>query len=175
MDDDRPSKNDLVIDTPAGGALVIVKPDGRLVYGPGYTPDAAATALWEALARKRVEAEREEPNQVRLATPEEAGLLDMERRFHEWEAALIALAKADAANEIAQTQRNQLIGIVSDTSPEMRRANAKVAQTESAGDEAVAAVVQLARAHAKRTGAVYEIYATDQPSPEPHLAKKTLN
>lgn len=171
MGKDEPSKNDLILIGTRTGPIVTLKADGSLVYGPGYTPDAAATAFWEAVARKRRAAE---PH-VRLATPEEAGLLDMEQRFYEWEAALIALAKADAANEIAQTQRNQLVGVVSDTSPEMRRANTRVVQAQNDGDEAVAAVVHLARKHAKRKGLLHEIDARDLPSPEPEVTKKSLN
>ncbi|REE61472.1 hypothetical protein BX257_4051 [Streptomyces sp. 3212.3] len=35
------------------GQLVAIHPDGRLEYGPDYTPDAAARAFWEAMAARR--------------------------------------------------------------------------------------------------------------------------
>src|SRR5690606_28766198 len=111
MSDDKPSDNDLVIRT-ASRILVTIKPDGRLVYGDGYTPDEAARALWEALARKRAEAGSAEPHGIRLATAAEVGLLEMEARFNEWEPAMIELAKADAANEVAQTHYNQMLADV---------------------------------------------------------------
>lgn len=168
MDDEKPSDNDLVIGVP-GRVLVVIKPDGRLVYGPSYTPDEAAAALWEALARKRVEAERGESNRIRLATKDEVALLEMEERFNEWEPAMVALAKADAAHEIAQTQRNQLLGVVPDTSAEMRRANTRVAQTQSEGDECVGRMAELARAHAKRKGLLKETTVLPTPEPDPKI------
>src|SRR5262245_16342862 len=164
----KPDTNDLVIGTSADRVLVIIKPSGELVYGPEYTPDEAAEVFWRAMARKRAEAGE---GGVRLATPAEVGMLDMERRFHEWETALLALAKADAAHEIAQTLRNQLVG-VSDSSPQMLRANERVAQTQSTGDECVGRVAELARAHAKRMGVLKE--TTDLPDPETS-GRSTLN
>lgn len=34
-----------------GQPLVTIHPDGHLDYGPGYTPDTAARAFWDALRR----------------------------------------------------------------------------------------------------------------------------
>jgi hypothetical protein len=50
-------KGDLAIGTSGNRVLVIIKPDGQLVFGPGYTPDRAAMEFWEAMASKRLEAE----------------------------------------------------------------------------------------------------------------------
>ncbi len=47
-----PRTSDLVIGT-AQGVLVRIKPNGDLEYGEHYTPDAAARAFWEMLARHR--------------------------------------------------------------------------------------------------------------------------
>jgi len=37
----------------SGKTLVTIKPDGEIVYGEGYTPDAAAKAFWDALGYER--------------------------------------------------------------------------------------------------------------------------
>ena len=34
-------------------ALVTIRPDGSIEYGEGYTPDAAAKALWDAVGLER--------------------------------------------------------------------------------------------------------------------------
>lgn len=34
------------------GALVTIRPDGTIEYGEGYTPDAAAKALWDAVGAR---------------------------------------------------------------------------------------------------------------------------
>ena len=36
-----------------GHVLVTLRPDGTLVYGDGYDPDAAARIFWEALRNHR--------------------------------------------------------------------------------------------------------------------------
>lgn len=33
--------------------IVTIKPDGSIEYGEGYTPDAAAKALWDAVGLER--------------------------------------------------------------------------------------------------------------------------
>jgi hypothetical protein len=171
MDDEKPSENDLVIATQSR-VLVVIKPDGALSYGPGYTPDEAASVFWEALARKRREAG--EPNRARLATPEEVGQLEMEQRFNEWEPAMLALARADAANEIAQTQYNQLVA--SRTPDRLVKAQAKAAEADNRLNECAVALVVLARAHAVRKGLLTEVPAEMAPvegvTPDP---KKVLN
>lgn len=177
MDDsppDSPSEQDLVIGTTASRVLVTIKPDGRLIYGPEYTPDEAARIFWETLARKRAEAERAETHRIRLATPEEA-LLGMEQRFNEWEPALIAVGVADAANEIAQTQRNMLIGEVGDNSPEMLRAQSKAAMAEERLNECAVALVKLGRAHALRKGRLQEVETLPAREPLPDSELKKLN
>lgn len=35
--------------------IVTIKPDGTIEYGKGYTPDAAAKALWDAVGLERKE------------------------------------------------------------------------------------------------------------------------
>jgi hypothetical protein len=61
MDDDKPSDADLVIGTPSR-ILLVIKPDGRLIYGPDYTPDEAAKVFWTRFSRVRAEAYRRELN-----------------------------------------------------------------------------------------------------------------
>jgi hypothetical protein len=38
----------------APDAYVIIHPDGSIEYGKGYTPDAAAKTLWDAVGIERV-------------------------------------------------------------------------------------------------------------------------
>ncbi len=38
-----------------GKTYVTIKPDGTIVYGEGYTPDAAAKAFWDAVGLERKE------------------------------------------------------------------------------------------------------------------------
>ena len=38
-----------------GKTYVTIKPDGTIVYGEGYTPDAAAKAFWDAIGLERKE------------------------------------------------------------------------------------------------------------------------
>lgn len=44
---------DLVIGTSKNRILVIIKPDGTLVFGPEYRPNKAAEVFWEAMAQRR--------------------------------------------------------------------------------------------------------------------------
>lgn len=53
----RTTPGDLIIGTSAQRLLVLIKANGELQYGPEYTPDETAEVFWEAMARKRVEAE----------------------------------------------------------------------------------------------------------------------
>lgn len=41
----------ITLPTANGRPLVTIHPDGRLEFGPDYTPDAAAQAFWEAVQR----------------------------------------------------------------------------------------------------------------------------
>ena len=50
------------------GELVDIRPDGTITYGPNYSPDEAAKALWDAIARMGF---------ARLSRPSQAG--DAER------------------------------------------------------------------------------------------------
>jgi hypothetical protein len=36
-----------------GNTIVTIHPDGTIEYGEGYTPDAAAKALWDAVGIER--------------------------------------------------------------------------------------------------------------------------
>lgn len=49
--------NDMVIGTSRDRLLVVIKPDGRLLFGPEYNPDEAAMAFWEAMGRYRYQFE----------------------------------------------------------------------------------------------------------------------
>jgi hypothetical protein len=48
----RTHPGEMVIAT-ARGPLVRIQPDGRVIYGEGYTPDETAVTLWEAIGRRR--------------------------------------------------------------------------------------------------------------------------
>jgi len=50
-------EGDFAIATSLGNVLVCVKPDGRVAFGPGYTPDKAATLFWEYMGQRRLETE----------------------------------------------------------------------------------------------------------------------
>lgn len=80
------SPRDLVIGTSANRILVRIKPDGRIEYGPDYTPDEAAVVFWEEMGRRR---------------------LEMEERLlliQHMEAVLTRLGAADLRNEAATNQ-----------------------------------------------------------------------
>lgn len=46
--------NDLVIGTSRQRILVVIKPDGRILFGPEYRPDEAAVVFWEAMGQRRL-------------------------------------------------------------------------------------------------------------------------
>jgi len=46
--DQRPS-----LTIQAGKAFVTIKADGTVIYGEGYSPDAAAIAFWDAVGLER--------------------------------------------------------------------------------------------------------------------------
>lgn len=48
---------DLVIGTHRTRILAVIKPDGRIEFGPDYKPDEAAMVFWEAMGRQRFEYE----------------------------------------------------------------------------------------------------------------------
>jgi hypothetical protein len=49
--------NDLVIGTSRDRLLVVIKPNGRVEFGPEYRPDEAAMVFWEAMGRQRYQFE----------------------------------------------------------------------------------------------------------------------
>lgn len=46
---------DMAIGTSENRLLVVIRKDGRLEYGPDYTPDEAAQVFWEAMLRMKLE------------------------------------------------------------------------------------------------------------------------
>jgi len=54
---DLVEKGDMVIATSAQRLLVIIKADGRLLFGPEYRPDEAAMVFWEAMGQKKLQME----------------------------------------------------------------------------------------------------------------------
>jgi hypothetical protein len=49
--------SDLVIGTSKDRILVIIKADGRLLFGPDYRPSEAASVFWEAMGHARLQVE----------------------------------------------------------------------------------------------------------------------
>jgi hypothetical protein len=49
--------NDLVVGTSRQRILVIIRADGEVLFGPGYTPDEAARLFWSAMGKARKENE----------------------------------------------------------------------------------------------------------------------
>lgn len=47
-------KGDFAIGSSKERILVVIKPDGRLEYGPEYRPDEAAMIFWEAMGQRRL-------------------------------------------------------------------------------------------------------------------------
>jgi predicted Zn-ribbon and HTH transcriptional regulator len=47
----EPSRNIVILGEDGRTPLVTIHPDGTLEYGPGYTPDEAASRFWDALRR----------------------------------------------------------------------------------------------------------------------------
>jgi len=103
--------------------LVVIRPDGSLEYGPEYTPDKAATAFWEEMARLRLETE-------------ERLLL-----IQHMEATLVRLGAADLRNEETQRQMGLL------PSQESMRA---VGQAQAVLEKAMHLAIELGRGLAKR-------------------------
>lgn len=54
---DLASENDMVIGTSAERILVIIKPNGELIFGPEYTPQEASMIFWEYMGRRRFQME----------------------------------------------------------------------------------------------------------------------
>lgn len=125
---DLDTEKDLIIATTASRILVRIKPDGTLVYGPEYTPDEAADVFWRALARRRADAE-----------VKDVLFLQMER-------ALVAVGRADHANEAAQTAALELQGLGRQGAQSVLSAH----QANRALELAVHTVIELGRALAER-------------------------
>jgi hypothetical protein len=51
----EPRPGALVIGTSPERILVVVHADGKLEYGPEYTPDEAAVTFWEEMGRRKLE------------------------------------------------------------------------------------------------------------------------
>lgn len=83
-EDATPKDNDLVIKTSADRELVRIKADGRIIYGPEYTPDEAAVEFWTQMSQRRVESEE---RLIQLGAMEQL---------------IMAVGRADLANEVAQ-------------------------------------------------------------------------
>lgn len=112
----------LIIGT-LGRPLVIIHPDGSLIYGPDYTPEEAAVTFWEEMGRRR---------------------LQMEERLlliHHMDAVLTRLGVTDLHNQAA-TERLQ--GRISDD-------NLRAAQAaQRALERAVHNAIELGRGMARR-------------------------
>ena len=76
--------NALVIATSKDRVLVKIHADGKIEYGPDYTPDEAAVTFWTVMAIRRLESE------ARLA------------HFVAMERLVLDIARADRAYENAQ-------------------------------------------------------------------------
>jgi hypothetical protein len=116
--DFQAQKGDLAIGTSSKRLLVLIKPDGRLQYGPEYTPDEAAEVFWEALARKRGDFE------VRMAM-----VAAMENL-------LLSLGQADLTNEAAQHAR---------TTTHTEQATAEAAQAQRRLERVVIQTIEFGR------------------------------
>lgn len=75
---------DMAIATSKERVLVVIRPNGQLLFGPDYVPDEAAEIFWSSMALKRIGSER------RL------------RLLAEMESVLTQLGSADMANETAR-------------------------------------------------------------------------
>lgn len=54
---DLADENDMVIGTSAQRVLVIIKPNGELIFGPEYTPQEASMIFWEYMGIRRFQLE----------------------------------------------------------------------------------------------------------------------
>ena len=91
MSEDAPTKDptDLVVGT-ADRELVRIKADGRIIYGPEYTPDEAAVEFWTQMSQRRLESEE---RLIQLGAMEQL---------------IMAVGKADLTNEAAQRKSRAL-------------------------------------------------------------------
>jgi hypothetical protein len=89
-----PHKGVLTLATNSGRIIVRIAPDGRVEYGEGYTPDAAAELFWTNMALKRVGME----NRLRHLAIMETMLIRVGRADLAYERALLA-SREDGATE----------------------------------------------------------------------------
>lgn len=75
---------DMAIATSRNRILVVIRPNGELVFGPDYTPDEAAEIFWSTMAFKRIGSEQR---------------LQLVARM---ENLILSAGAADIANETAQ-------------------------------------------------------------------------
>jgi hypothetical protein len=134
---DLETENDLVIATSASRVLLRIKPDGTLSYGPGYTPDEAAAVFWQALARRRAEADKEA--QLRDAF------------WRHTEKLLVEAGEADLANQVAHERVTRLAtaSTAADRADRVQ-ANLEAARTNEALNMAATRLVELGRRLALR-------------------------
>lgn len=126
--DDLPTESDLVIGTSSSRILVTIKPDGRLIYGPDYTPDEAAAVLWQTLARQRA---REQ---------------DKEILFLHMQKLLLEAGRADLEKQKTQDLVNELAA----TGSKVQRTQANLANSRADGalHQAAYRLIELGRAMA---------------------------
>lgn len=145
MADYLKEEGDLVIATSRSRVLVRIKPDGTLVYGPEYTPDEAASVLWQTIARKRAEFEKKvEGETAQEAAQEDARLNTI--LYRHMEKLLLAAGEADLANQVARDKVTQLAAA---STPEQKaqrtQANLDATRTEQALNSAAIRLVELGR------------------------------
>jgi hypothetical protein len=157
--DDSPSEKDLVIGTSASRVLVTIKPDGRLIYGPDYTPDEAAAVFWDALARRRA--------QVEVLGTAEHPVHEARELFLEWEQALLQAGYADMANQVAAQRMNEMVGTA-----QAVQARLEASKADKALHNAAYKLIELGRAHALRKAGIPNEFETPELPPDP---SKVLN
>lgn len=129
---DLDTENDLIIATTASRILVRIKPDGTLIYGPEYTPDEAADVFWQALARRRADAEVKEV---------------FARHVH---ALLLVAGQADLANQSAREHEAAVTLDPKASQAAKMKAHLDLRATDEALNEAAQRLVELGRKIALR-------------------------
>lgn len=92
---------DMVIGTSAKRILVIIKPNGELVFGPDYTPNEASMVFWEAMGQARLAME----DRLLLIQHMESILVRLGRQDMECER--IRRLAAEEQDPIIKAQRTQ--------------------------------------------------------------------
>jgi len=100
-----PHPGRLTLATSSGKPIVMIEPNGRVSFGEGYTPDAAAEEFWTQMALKRVGMEE----RLRHLAIMEAMLIRMGRADLNYERAqLAAQAQGAGHNEEAVAERARM-------------------------------------------------------------------